>query len=212
MADAPLPEPAKKAGRFSWRGWNRAIHRDAGHLAVGLTLVYALSGIAVNHIADWEPSFVSYQEPRELGGPIPGSDDEAARTVISRLGLEGAPRDVYRASPDDLQIVFDKRTLHVNTANGHVLDEGQRPRFFLRVANWLHLNRGKRAWTYVADAYAAGLLLLALSGILMMPGKKGLWGRGGVLILLGAAIPAVYVQLSGGPEHASGRPKVEQRP
>jgi hypothetical protein len=212
MADASSPEPAKKAGRFSWRGWNRAIHRDAGHLAVGLTLVYALSGIAVNHIADWEPSFVSYQEARELGGPIPGTDDAVAAAVSARLGITGAPRDVYRAAADDLQIVFDKRTLHVNVASGHVIDEGQRPRFFLRVANWLHLNRGKRAWTYVADTYAAGLLLLALSGILMMPGKKGLWGRGGILILLGAAIPAVYVQLSGGPEHANGKPKVEQRP
>ena len=39
-------------------------------------------------------------------------------------------------------------------------------RFFLRVANWLHYNRGKKAWTYVADVYAVtgGLTaLIALS-------------------------------------------------
>jgi hypothetical protein len=185
------------------------LHRDIGHLAVGLTFVYALSGIAVNHILDWEPSFQSYQETRELGGPVAGTDDEAAAAVRARLGVAEEPRDVFRAAPDDLQLVFDKRTLHVNTATGRVLDEGQRPRFFLRVANWLHLSRGKKAWTYVADTYAAGLLVLALTGIVLNTGRKGLWGRGGVLILVGAAIPVAYVQWSGGPEHANGKPKVE---
>jgi hypothetical protein len=125
--------------------------------------------------------------------------------VLARLGIGEKPRDVYRAAPDDLQIVFDKRTLHVSPATGHVLEEGQRPRFFLRAANWLHLNRGKKAWTYVADAYAAGLVLLAISGIFLNAGRKGLLGRGGVLVLLGAAVPIAYVTLSGGPEHASGR-------
>jgi hypothetical protein len=209
MAEAVTME---RRGRFPWRAWLRAFHRDIGNLAVGLTLVYALSGLAVNHIADWEPSFVSYQETKELGGPVAGTDEEAAAFVLGRLGIPGPPRDVYRAGPDDLQIVFDKRTLHVDPRTGHVLDEGQRPRFFLRAANWLHLNRGKKAWTYVADAYAAGLLFLALSGVFLNPGRKGLLGRGGVLVLLGAAIPVAYVAFSGGPEHASGRPRPAERP
>ncbi|HEX8107122.1 MAG TPA: hypothetical protein VF516_05300, partial [Kofleriaceae bacterium] len=42
-----------------WRAWLRAIHRDIGYLAVGFTLIYALSGIAMNHIDDWDPSFHS---------------------------------------------------------------------------------------------------------------------------------------------------------
>ena len=33
-----------------WRGWLRAVHRDFGYLAVGFTLIYAVSGIAINHI------------------------------------------------------------------------------------------------------------------------------------------------------------------
>jgi hypothetical protein len=217
MGDGSTPalaapaETTRKASRLRSlaRAWLRAIHRDAGHLAVGLTFVYALSGIAVNHIPDWEPSFTPYQETRELGGPVGGTDEEAAAAVLGRLGISDTPRDVYRAAPDDLQIVFDKRTLHVSTGSGRVLDEGQRPRFFLRVANWLHLNRGKRAWTYVADTYAAGLLLLAVSGIFLTPGRKGLWGRGGVLLLVGAALPVAYVELSGGPDHANGKQRIE---
>jgi hypothetical protein len=80
-----------------------------------------------------------------------------------------------------------------------VVEEGQKPRFFIRVADWLHENRGKRAWTYVADTYAVLLLYLALSGLFMIPGRKGLKGRGAIIALAGAAVPVLYVVLSGGP-------------
>jgi hypothetical protein len=205
-ANVGKTEKAEKKGRSSWRGYNRAIHRDLGHVAVGLTLIYAISGLAVNHILDWDPSFVTYSEVRELGAPVPGTDDEAAAAAMKQLGVAGTPRDVYREGPTDLQVVLDKRTLHVNTTNGHVVDEGQRPRFFLRAVNWLHLSRGKKAWTVIADIYAVGLIFLAISGILMSPGRKGLFGRGGLFMLVGIAVPIVYIQLSGGPEAQSGKP------
>jgi hypothetical protein len=193
------PEGGKRqARRWSPRPLLRSLHRDAGYFAVGLTLVYALSGLAVNHIAEWDPNFRNYEATRELG-PVPGDDDTASRAVLASFGITTAPREVYRAAPDDLEILFDHRTLHVNTVTGHVLDEGQKPRFLLRVANWLHLNRGKKQWTYIADAYAVGLLFLAISGMFMLPGKKGLLGRGALMVLAGIAIPAIYVGLSGGP-------------
>jgi hypothetical protein len=43
------------------------------------------------------------------------------------------------------------------------------------------------------------LLFLATSGIFMLKGKKGFVGRGAIFIALGAAVPILYVQLSGGP-------------
>ena len=51
----------------------RIVHSDLGHLAVGLTFVYALSGLAVNHITDWgdgDPSFHNYNQTHELGPGI----------------------------------------------------------------------------------------------------------------------------------------------
>jgi uncharacterized protein len=206
MADAA--EGPKRGSRFPWRAWSRAVHRDLGHLAVGLTIVYALSGLAVNHILDWDPSYTAYSEPHELG-PLAGSDDAIAKAAMQKLGVSGTPRDVYRNAPDDLEVVLDKRTLHVDPTTGHVVDEGQRPRFFLRVANWLHLSRGKKAWTVIADAYAVGLLVLAITGIALNPGRKGLFGRGGLFLLAGAAVPVLYVTLSGGPEAQSGKPAIE---
>jgi hypothetical protein len=181
-----------------WRSWTRAIHRDLGHLAVGLTAVYALSGLAVNHISDWDPNFVNYDRTVELG-PLGGSDEAIAAQVLAKLEITDKPSETYRASDTQLDLVFEQRTVHVDTSTGRVVDEGQRPRLLLRAANWLHLNRGKKSWTLIADAYAAGLLLLAVTGMVMLPGRKGLLGRGGVLVLIGVAIPIAYVHFSGGP-------------
>ena len=191
---------AGKRRPIRWRPWLRALHRDLGYLAVGLTMIYALSGLAVNHIADWDPNFENYQRELTVAAPLPlDDDDEAARIVQEQAGVTGEPVDVYRVDDDLLEVTFDDRTLHVTLSSGRVFEEGQEPRFFLRAANWLHLNRGKKAWTWFADGYAIALVLLATSGMFMIPGRKGLLGRGAVMVALGVAIPLVYLTYVGSP-------------
>jgi hypothetical protein len=180
--------------RVQWRALLRAVHRDVGYTAVGLTFVYAVSGLAVNHVAQWDPNFTSRTTARDLGVPLPDDDPAAKRLVLEKLGIPEEPREVYREG-DELELLFEHRTLHVAVATGHVVDEQQRPRFFVRAANWLHLNRGKKAWTYFADSYAVGLLFLATSGLFMIPGKKGLLGRGVFFVAAGIAIPLAYLAL-----------------
>jgi hypothetical protein len=196
MDDASTGGPAvgRKRPRIQWRALLRAVHRDTGYAAVGLTFVYALSGIAVNHIPAWDPNFTNTTAMRELGAPLPDDDEQAKALVLSRLGVREVPKEAYREG-DRLEILFEHRTLHVTLATGHVLDEEQKPRFFIRAANWLHLNRGKRGWTYFADAYATGLLALATSGLFMISGRKGLFGRGIFFVAAGAAVPLVYLAL-----------------
>ena len=185
--------------RLRWRPWVRAIHRDVGYFSVGLTFIYAVSGLAVNHIADWEPNFRQVSRVHQLVRPLPADDAGLAARARELAGIDAPVREVFRADDDALEVVFDRRTLHVDTRSGRVVEEGQEPRFFLRVANWLHLNRGKKAWTLIADGYAAFLLLLSITGLWMFPGRKGLLGRAGVIAVAGALVPALYVTLSGGP-------------
>ena len=192
----PASSPRRAA---TWRPWLRALHRDAGYLVVGLTTIYGLSGLAVNHISDWDPNFVTTHEVHTVRVAATASDEMQSASVLDALGIREHPREVYRRTPTQFDIVLDHRTLHVHSDTGRVLEEGQRPRFMLRVANWLHLNRGKKAWTYLADLYAVTLLGLALSGMFMLAGKKGLFGRGAVLVAIGIAVPVLYVQCSGGP-------------
>lgn len=181
-----------------WRRWWRACHRDIGYFAVGLTLVYAVSGIAVNHIADWDPSFEQFKKTVQVE-PFPGSDAAVAERALMELGIDETPSDVYRASDTRIDLSLETMTVHVNPEAGIIIAEGQRARPVLRDINWLHLNRGKAAWTIFADAFAGMLIFLALSGMFMIKGRKGLIGRGAVFVTLGLAIPIGYLWISGGP-------------
>jgi hypothetical protein len=88
---------------------------------------------------------------------------------------------------------LENRTLTLDAPTGHVEDErvSRRPLFFQM--NFLHLNHGKGVWTWVADVYAAALLLLALSGIVILRGPRGFEGRGKWLVLAGLVIPLLIL-------------------
>lgn len=189
------------------RRWTRAIHRDLGYLSVGLTFVYAISGLAVNHIADWEPSQTIARGETKLQLGADANPLEVAELASNRVLGPDSPIDpdsVYEQS-GWIEFQAEATRFQVNRASGEVQWEREEPRFFLKTANWLHLNRGKAAWTYIADTYAIALLLLACSGLWMLPGKKGLFGRGIVLVVLGAAVPVAYVHFSDRAEGSARR-------
>ena len=52
---------------MSWRKLIIATHRDVGYFFAGLTVIYAVSGIAVNHIEDWNPNYVIRTEAVTVG-------------------------------------------------------------------------------------------------------------------------------------------------
>jgi hypothetical protein len=160
-AGAPILTRATEAVRKRWRLWLRAVHRDVGYLAVGLTFVYAVSGLAINHVGQWDPNFKKVVEHHALAAPLPRDEAAATAALLAQLGAEGPARDAYWDSDAVFQLELDGRTLVVDTTRGEITDVAERPRFFLRVANWLLYNRGKTAWTFIADGYAVFLLFLA---------------------------------------------------
>lgn len=173
-----------------------ATHRDVGYLLAGMTVIYAVSGVAVNHIDDWNPSYVVSSETAELGELEEAPRAVLAAEVLARMAIDEQPREVVRMSPRQLKIFLEGRTLTVFMPDGSVHDERARRRFAFFEINYLHLNRPKGLWTWIADVYAVGLALLACTGIFIITGKKGLGGRGLVLLLVGLAIPIVYLIFS----------------
>ena len=202
----PAASPLSKR----WRAWLRAVHRDIGYLAVGFTVLYALSGIAMNHIDDWDPNFHATETTRKITAiPDELSDAEATARVSAATGVAGKIDDVYRAG-DELRLSYASGT-KVTAIGDTVTIQTRRDRWFFRVADWLHATRGKQAWKYIADAYAVLLLYLAISGIFMIKGRLGLRWRGATLIAIGLAVPLGYIVLSGGPgaqrtERATAKP------
>src|SRR5258706_14789218 len=98
--EKPAERSTKQTIKKRWRAWVRAIHRDVGYLAIGFTVIYALSGIAMNHIDDWDPSFHASERVLKIK-PVAddASDDEAVAQVSQAVGL-GKPADVYRAGDE----------------------------------------------------------------------------------------------------------------
>jgi hypothetical protein len=186
-----VPQPVSRAP-FKWRKWNNILHRDIGYVIVGLTLVYAVSGIAVNHTADWNPNYVVARRGVEIG-PLEGTTrEELVALARERLQLAEEPRTVFRPDPETLQLFYERTTYAIDVPTGKVIIESVQPRRVLFEFNQLHLNAPKTYWTYIADVYAASLIVVALTGMFVLKGKTGITGRGAWFVSLGVVIPLVY--------------------
>ena len=178
-----------------WRKVFRAVHRDVGYVAVALTIAYALSGLAVNHIEDWNPNYSMETDVVDIG-PFASADLHAMEaTVIAKLAFDKRTvRGHFLEKATDFRVYFDggqEARLDPTTGRGTVKKLSQRAVFF--EVNALHLNNLKGIWTYVADVFAIALMVLAITGMTMMKGDRGLAGRGKWFVAGGLAIPVTFV-------------------
>jgi len=173
----------------------RVLHRDIGYFCVGLTIFFCVSGIAVNHIDDWNPSYSTSVEKVELG-PLSGTDlDELQAEVVEKAGLD--PDDVARRHRPErgVLIVFlpngGEAKIRISDGKGTV--RRIETRTFLFESNVLHLNHIKGLWTYVSDAFAVLLITLAITGLFILKGRQGLGGRGKWFTAAGILLPAAFI-------------------
>lgn len=178
------------------------LHRELGFLAVGLTLVYAISGLAVNHAHHWDANYQRSRVVERIEPPGTGETAAIAPLVLERLAAldpEIAVKSTWRSGREFLAVFLEGgNKIEVNLVTGEFLRESVKRRAWLYEMNFMHLNTGKRAWTGIADVYAGVLIVLAVSGIFLVRGRKGLKGRGGVLMLLGVLLPLAYAFIVAG--------------
>jgi hypothetical protein len=173
----------------------RVVHRDLGYVCVALTIAYALSGIAVNHIEDWNPNYSLDQRAVDLG-PLPaGTYAEQAAHVVATLRLDPAQvRGHFAETETTLRVYLDGgQEVFIDTTTGRGTVKTLSRRAVLFEVNALHLNNLKGVWTYVADVFALGLMVLAISGMFMMKGDRGITGRGKYFLAAGLAVPVGFI-------------------
>ena len=170
----------------------RTLHRDLGFLAVGLTLVYAISGLAVNHAHHWDANYSRTLDRWSMEPVGTGPTTEIVPVVLERLGPTAPVKNTWRDSDEVLQVFVEGGQYDVHLGTGEVIEHGFARRPFLYDVNFMHLNTGKAPWTGIADVYAGILIVLALTGPWLIKGSKGLTGRGGLLMALGILLPLVY--------------------
>ena len=182
---------------INWHRLNRVLHRDIGYLAVGMTLLYAVSGILLNHIHDWNSNYRIERADGMVDLPAgsAAADDSFVEDILRQVGEGGKYRGTFRPDPRTLQVFLDERVLTVDLETGAVDGEVARKRFLLWAMNALHLNQGGAAWMWFSDVYAAALALLAVTGLFVLRGKQGIKGRGAWLTAAGVIVPLVLAWL-----------------
>ncbi len=179
---------------INWRKWNRVLHRDLGYFFFGLTIIYALSGIALNHINDWNPSYNI--TTRDVIWPYLQNDNPITEgQVLEFLDLYGEKKNYkkfYKPQGDQLKIFIKNGNIDLNLVTGQgVLEKIKRRPIFHQV-NFLHYNPGK-VWTWFSDLFCISLILIAFTGLFINQGKNSITGRGAVLTGIGVLIPILFL-------------------
>lgn len=178
------------------RRLNIATHRDLGYFFSSLIIVYCLSGIALNHINDWNPDFIITKDSLNIDGNY--SRELITGKEISRLSqLVGQQQYKVYDFPthDQVKVYFDNASLHVyfNEGVGIYEQVSRRPVFYQ--SNILHRNNIK-GWKWASDIFAGMLILINITGLFILKGKHGLTGRGKWLIVAGTLPPVLALLIT----------------
>jgi uncharacterized protein len=178
-----------------WRRWLRAIHRDLGYILVGLTVIYSISGIAVNHVDEWNPNYIIEKRTTilKLDDKDKISTQSLVIAIMSKAGDNEKLKNSFRPDSNSIKIFTDKHNIHYDLASEELTKEEIKARPLIKESNYLHLNAPKKIWTYVADSFAIGLIFLAVSGLFLVKGKNGMKWRGTWLTIAGILIPILFL-------------------
>lgn len=174
------------------RKWIRVIHRDLGFVMVGLSLVYAISGILLNHMNGKDPSYKTKHKTEMLERGL--TTEEVKKVWQSdpgrpQLNNVGESSGKYR-------LMLQGGLGEYDPVTGVVEYQTSKRKPFAYWVNQLHYNRVK-GWSPMADLFAGSLIFLAVSGLFMVKGKHGIAKRGKWYLIIGLLIPILYILLVG---------------
>ena len=168
----------------------RSLHRDFGYLVVGITFIYTVSGIALNHRTEWNPHYTIISE--DLTIP-PSTQTEFTKAEISAFLGKFNCQPVYKkhfiTKAGEIKIFVEEGTVMYNPKAGKAELEILKKRPFFFQINKIHLAQTGQLWIWISDAMAVFLLFVAISGLFLLTGRNGIKGRGLWLTSLGIAIP-----------------------
>lgn len=171
------------------RKWLRLIHRDLGFLMVGITLVYAVSGILLNHMNGKDPAYKTVEANVIF---------EKGLTKNELSGLWNERKDlpplkkVLRVDDIRIKLMLEGGIGEYNAASGIVNYEHHTKKELIYWINKLHYNK-INGWYFMADLFAVSLIFLAISGLFMVSSKYGISGRGKWYLIGGIAIPILFI-------------------
>lgn len=171
--------------------WLRLLHRNLGYLFVGITIVYGVSGIILNHKQNRkDPAFKTLHVENQLPKMLTITEFEKV------FNAEFSDFTLNKVLPEEdrYQLFIQGGLGHYYKETGHISLEVYKKKPLVYFMNKLHYNQ-KNYWTVFADVYAGALLYFALSGLFMVRGKNSIAKRGKWYLIAGIAIVLLFIWL-----------------
>ncbi len=168
----------------------RVLHRDFGYFIVGMTIVYSLSGIFLNHRHDFNPDYkiYSYEFETDLKNKSNLTEKEV-KSILESFEQKIIYKKHYLNNAGIVKVFIENGEVAINPQSGlgsmHYLQK--RPVIF--GMNKLHKATIGTIWKWGSDVMAVILLFVAVSGLFILKGKRGFNRWGWWLTLAGFLIP-----------------------
>lgn len=163
-------------------------------------MIYTISGFMLNHKKDFNSDYVIRQKNFQFSEPLLSDSKSFTRETAVRLlkaaGEEENYLKHYSPQPGIIKIfIKGGSSMTINCSDGSALYESIKKRPVISSFNRLHYNPS-RWWTVFSDLFLLSLVIIVLSGLIILKGPKGFWGRGGIEFMLGLAVPLAFILFS----------------
>lgn len=166
------------------------MHRDLSYFFAGMVLIYSISGIALNHLHQWNPNYIITKV--DFLAELPSDTSEINKLLLEQRISEYDNSQIlsyYYPKKSTLKAFVKNGTVTFDLDSGVAEIEKIRRRPIFSHMNFLHYNNPRKWWTAFSDIFAAGLIIITITGLFIIKGKNGITRRGAVLTLAGMVLP-----------------------
>lgn len=174
----------------------RILHRDLGYFIVGMTIVYCLSGIFLNHRHDFNPDYKIFitDFKVDIQNKTHYSDEEV-RAIIESINEDAVYKKHYLNNKGFIKVFIANGEAVFNPQTGEGTMQYLQKRPIIFGMNKLHKATLGTTWKWVSDIMAVILLFVAVSGLFLLKGKRGLRRWGWWWTIAGFIVPLIFALL-----------------
>jgi hypothetical protein len=171
----------------------RILHRDFGYFIVGMTIVYALSGIYLNHRHDFNPDYkifiIDFKVDLPANSESTANDIKAALKSVDDVVVY---KKHYINNAGNIKVFIENGEAVIDPETGEGTMQYLQKRPFIFSLNKLHRASLGTVWKWVSDAMAVILIFVAVSGLFLLKGKRGFNRWGWWFMAAGIVVPLVF--------------------
>jgi len=171
----------------------RILHRDFGYFIVGMTIVYCLSGIFLNHRHDFNPDYkiFSYDFQSDYRNKTNLSEQEI-RDVLEAFEHKIVYKKHYLNNSGIVKVFIENGEVAINPQTGEGAMHYLQKRPIIFGMNKLHKATLGTVWKWGSDVMAFILLIVAISGLFILKGKRGFNRWGWWITIAGFIVPLMF--------------------